>query len=419
MLYVNDTTNVISETTPSDQKDKIMAHANKNRDKTTNCLCYITDNISRAISFKRDFNDKAKVILILPEMSEDILDAPDEVFICCYSLDQVNEYINTKDSYAAYKYKFIGNTGCYKYWYHLFFKGASFVQSSRADFVLKEASLKRSLLIINQDMVAQTSNIIQTRILLGCVSKDKLSQLKNTPLNRYLPATVHKPIFDGTIYIMKPTNTRFAFKGSGITVFTNESEYREGLLKIDEMRKKDKNTSYLIQEYIDNPLLFSVDGNEGLKFHFRVFMKLGIKDNATSYSYFHKFRTCTSKEPFKKEDFLNPSIHDTHLSSTKDEYIYCINDEVSEFDCLNIINKEAVNAMIKCVYDMIKYFKALQKFNDTKTAYTVLGLDVMIRDNGEPCLLEINTSPSVAPINFGPTYLDFVQEYTQWVLGPI
>ena len=196
------------------------------------------------------------------------------------------------------------------------------------------------------------------------------------------------------IWLLKPTNTFLAYKGNGMTVFSNPEEYKQALFNFNKLKAKDPKASYVIQQYVDKLDLF-----KNKKYHLRVFMFV----NGKSYSVCSLARICTARRKFIQGDYLNPDIHDTHLGSTSDEYIFNIPKDKQWDELFNSINEF-----------ITPHFKT---YDDVKNPFIILGLDVLISQN-QIWLLEINKTPSMEAINrSNKKYWDLIQYITEWILG--
>ena len=148
------------------------------------------------------------------------------------------------------------------------------------------------------------------------------------------------------------------------------------------------NRNIIIQEYINNPLLF-----KNKKFHLRSYLMIKLFDNKLSFSYFKKAKILTAKDEYKNNDYLNHNIHDTHIGSTDADYYFPedlqkysnkeINDKILEYlyKQMNIIGKITVLIDIK---------NKLKNYDKVKNAFDVLGVDLMITEDFQIKILEYN-----------------------------
>lgn len=158
-----------------------------------------------------------------------------------------------------------------------------------------------------------------------------------------------------------------------------------------QIKKKNYLIEWLIQEYINEPLLY-----EKKKFHLRGYFLYLNKTNKSKEGYIlNNHRIFTSKLKYKNEDYLNKYIHDTHEKSTS-KYI--------NFKP-NLEEKIPIDKFKKIENDIIYLFKSILKitnnscFIEDKNCYHLFGSDIMITNKYEIKLIEINRSVGLPSYN--------------------
>ena len=136
---------------------------------------------------------------------------------------------------------------------------------------------------------------------------------------------------------------------------------------------------WVIQEYINNPLLF-----KNKKFHIRVYF-LYIPPNQGYLLDIGKI--FTAKSNYIKGDYQNQDIHDTHLKSTP-KALYFDRDFVAEFGVKKA--RLIVKQMLRIFKDVLKCIDA-KCYTESPTCYEVFGADVMIDEEFVAKLIEVNT----------------------------
>ena len=208
-----------------------------------------------------------------------------------------------------------------------------------------------------------------------------LSKIKGG--KKYLPKTYYfqfgkdslnklKDIFFGKkIYIIKPV---ISSSGKGI----ERAEKFEDLETYFSKRKVNdiyRTNSYVIQEYIIDPLTF-----KRKKFHMRSYFLLYKNDvYVTDYSILR-----TSKENYKKSDFDNNDVHDTHAASTKEYNFFPQN-----FKNLKKSEKEHIQ---KQIFDLVRKLSKLVKtdcYEESENCYQIFAMDLMITKKLELKILEV------------------------------
>ena len=130
---------------------------------------------------------------------------------------------------------------------------------------------------------------------------------------------------------------------------------------------------------------------DGYKFHLRVltFVKKEQRKPIEVYVATHKFYV-KAEEPYKKEDWLNPRIHDTHYKPGPIEtFPQSLPDEWTEKEGQKI--DEKINGIIRELLDDEQNFKP--DWN-AKNGFEVFGVDILF-DKKKPYVLEFNHKMSL------------------------
>ena len=173
------------------------------------------------------------------------------------------------------------------------------------------------------------------------------------------------------VWIIKPVGN-FS-KGEGIKVVKDFENLKNYFQKFN--IKSEFRTRFVIQEYILNPLTFKQK-----KFHIRTYMIMF--DNETFiYKSGYIF---TSRLKYRKGDFENSDIHDSHGESTDSLYLY-----PEDMPRLSKTQKESVfKQMCNIGKDIGKTVKR-SCYVETRKCYQIIGMDLMITENLEVKLLEM------------------------------
>jgi hypothetical protein len=196
------------------------------------------------------------------------------------------------------------------------------------------------------------------------------------------------------IYIARPINVLPEHRKAG------ESDIASGgkdIIVIDDnntlgMAKKnlEKYDNVLISKYIRNPLLFN-----GRKFHIRTLLMASLIDSVYNTYMLDWGRIFTAKLPFVLEDFNNKQIHDTHRTTTDDDYFFPLDftnanmgrDDI-DFEVTYNIFKQ-----IKLIFTSVSKLLSttISNYDNVKNGFTIFGVDLMICDDLSVVLIEVNT----------------------------
>ena len=190
------------------------------------------------------------------------------------------------------------------------------------------------------------------------------------------------------VLIFKPIHGSI---GEGIEIFTDFLDFKkftkEDLNKRIEQIKKTfyfKNPKlfnlWVLQEYIDNPLLL-----DGKKFHIRGYI----------ITFFNKIylmkhgKIIMAEENYKKKDYKNKKIHDTHtLGNQESVRRYPEDLKISQS------KKKSIEEQMKKLFSLVENIQIDTKcYEESKKCYQLFGFDAMITDNYQVKLIEINRNP--------------------------
>ena len=310
------------------------------------------------------------------------------------------------------------------------------------------------------------NNKVDRKLHKKILNKDKIykqyEELIDDKVELFLPKT-YEDIFDiknkdlnfknNKVYIVKPSNS---WKGYGIKIITNIKDlnkYKKNVniinKHINNLKKLRNNKEYLeeyinknkdlkkcyekyfnipldcfekvfsrqiiIQEYINNPLLF-----KNRKFHLRSYLMIKLFNNKLSFSYFKKAKILTAKDEYKNNDYLNHDIHDTHIGSTDADYYF-------PNDLKKYANKNITDDIINYLYKQMNIIgditviidkkNNLKNYDKVYNAFDVLGVDLMITDDFQLKILEYN----VHNIGHGvinknaDNVIEFENDFFNWV----
>jgi hypothetical protein len=174
------------------------------------------------------------------------------------------------------------------------------------------------------------------------------------------------------VYIVKPAG-HGACAGVGVTVVTNDRELEEARTTLSRRFK-----NIIISEYIQNPLLY-----EGRKCHIRMYIL--INSEPFSWSFWERGRIITANLPYKKGDWTNKDIHDTHVKSTSRD-LYFPEDILPTNKYEHIYQQ--MELILSAVAEIVKPY--VKCYDESKYCCEVFGIDFMITDDYVVKLIEIN-----------------------------
>ncbi len=206
---------------------------------------------------------------------------------------------------------------------------------------------------------------------------------------------------DNEVFIVRPAGIG-AFSGKDISVVNTPKQLEKAIARTRKYKK------VLISKYITNPLLL-----DGKKCHLRVYYMVSYINGVVNSKVIDFYEVMTALKPYKKGDWGNPDIHDTHGGSSEKVIVWP--DDISSISLKNKFMqgyvpkiKSCLDLVTKLVADKIApYPQALQ-------AYEVFACDFLMLDNGEIILMEINdkvgfnTSTTESTIRLSNLYFDAV-----------
>jgi len=207
-------------------------------------------------------------------------------------------------------------------------------------------------------------------------------------------------------YIVKPIP---GSGGLGIKVFNDPkkvydyiSNYR--ITKNISEKKKipiTKVIKWVLQEYIDNPLLLN-----GKKFHIRAFCFVYSKNNIKKFYLFNKYFIYIAVKKFVLNNFNNTEIHNTHGTKlTKNDVVNATRDFYKMPE--KILSK--INEQIVQICKIIKKYIRYNCYNNNKECFSYIGFDFMVNNNYEVKCIEINQRPGLSQFQVSEYIDDFFQ----------
>jgi hypothetical protein len=199
------------------------------------------------------------------------------------------------------------------------------------------------------------------------------------------------------VYIVKPAG-HGACAGVGVTVVTNDRELEEARFVLSRRFK-----NIIISEYIQNPLLY-----EGRKFHLRMYIL--INSEPFSWSFWNRGKAMTAKLAYKKGDWTNKLIHDSHGETTpKDIYFP---EDILPTNKYEHIYKQ-MELILGAVAEIVK--PNTRCYEESKYCCETFGIDFMITDDYTVKLIEINAEAGYGSKNKDKTkYMAYCSEYFDW-----
>tara|TARA_B100000242_G_C43007102_1_gene468095 strand:- start:161 stop:1375 length:1215 start_codon:yes stop_codon:yes gene_type:complete len=281
-----------------------------------------------------------------------------------------------------------------------------------------KASLQSQVDINSDDSLINKYNLIESLKKLNKPKLDKML-LEQHLIDLYLVFKKRKNLksleglfTNNRVWILKFI---YGHAGQNIIIIKNFEELTQYLGKIIKKNigkwsklnyKKYQNMSkwtksyyfveWVLQEYITEPMLV-----EKKKFHLRGYYLYNNKSGKNREGFLlDNHRVFTAKLSYKKDDYLNKDIHDTHLSSTS-KYINF------KPDILELVPKSKRNQLIKDINYLFKNVLEITKnscYSQNKNCYQLFGSDIMITNDYKIKMIEVNTSVGL------PDYKDNIKK---------
>lgn len=223
--------------------------------------------------------------------------------------------------------------------------------------------------------------------------------IKKININKY------KKLFDNN----KKWIFKFIFSFGGENIIILES-YKQFISFITEQIKKNKKkwerldydkykkmsrwtksyyfVEWVLQEYVDDPLLYN-----NKKFHLRGYYLFNKSENAKEGFILDNHRIFTAKENYKKTDYLNKDIHDSHFGSTSKYIDY-------KPDIIKLLKNKNLEDDIKYLFKKILKITKTNCYEENENCYNLFAYDIIITKDEKIKLIEINSSAGL------PSYSD-------------
>ena len=201
------------------------------------------------------------------------------------------------------------------------------------------------------------------------------------------PHDIEEDVLDfiktGKIYIAKPVS---GASGENIEIIKNKKEFnsnisnfKKSFFRRDKKIKDGKN--WVLQEYITNPLLYN-----GKKFHIRANICM---TNEGKNFLDKQLQIIPAFEKYKKSDFKNKNIHDTHAKDNPYFIDNYLNSDLKE-EQIKKIKKEVIKISKKFL-DKVK----IKCYQGLENCFNIFGLDIIFLEDFNPIFIEANITPGI------------------------
>lgn len=266
--------------------------------------------------------------------------------------------------------------------------------------------------------LSNTINIDYSMIDKGMIYSNiiKYNSRGNLNLNNFIeifPLSSKEQFQFPSNYILRPI---YGFGGSGILYVHNPNDLQKAL-KYYNTHKDIRNKLYSLEEITVSRIITDLLLFKGRKFHLRMYYIVAILEGEISFFLLDKGEIFTAAKPYDLDVPFSKSVHDSHYNSTDVDY-FVPNDLTLE----NISSLKEKNSYREDIFDtilngVIKIAKGISNivlglsngkpnsllFENQKNGYYIYGLDILVKDNLEPVLVECNKQPGFINKNTNKT----------------
>ena len=230
-------------------------------------------------------------------------------------------------------------------------------------------------------------------------------------------------------YILRPI---YGFDGSGI-LYVHNSKDLINAIKYYNTHYDYRNHLYslntiTVSSFITDLLLF-----KGRKYHIRIYYMVAILECDVSCFILDIGNIQTAKEPYNLDLPYSKSVHDSHSFEADYLFPYDITPEnisslkknnysEHEFDTNTILKGIRLigKGISNIVVGISKDNPTSLLYDNQQNGYYIYGLDILVRDNFEPVLIECNNQPDLSGININKNLSRIFYEWiNETILEPL
>ena len=203
-----------------------------------------------------------------------------------------------------------------------------------------------------------------------------------------------KIIFPGN-YIIRP---KYGFAGKDILYIHNNDDLKKAN-KYYSSAKDYKYRPYNFNEIVVSHILTDLSLFKGRKYHIRMYYLVSYINGMINSFLFDIGEIITAKSKYNVKIPFSKDVHDTHAESTDADYFF-----PKDFNEANLdvpITKTLLDEfMTKCriicsgITNVFIANKDKILFENQDNGYYLYGLDILVKSNFEPVIIEINGNPS-------------------------
>lgn len=215
-------------------------------------------------------------------------------------------------------------------------------------------------------------------------------------------------------YILRPVDS---FAGKDILYVSSKKELDDAITyyhKTKNYKGIKYNNNVIASDYIINPLLF-----KGYKFHLRMYYLISYIDKIFNSFFLEEGDILTASQPYNTNKPFIKEIHDTHLTSSNDDYFFP-KDLENYYESQNkkINSKNYLYQMrniMKCASKILKNKNSKWLYPDQNNGFDILGVDFMIdATTNNVILIEINTKTGFG-YNKRENNIYFSEKFYKWI----
>ena len=257
---------------------------------------------------------------------------------------------------------------------------------------------------ILKNMMSDDKKAITDKCRMHYLLKEKYPEYTK----KHVPDTVSLSDFkmpdNGGVYIVRPCGRGF-YSGKNVYIIENNRDLEKVKKEYNYIHsKKKKEFDVLVSNYITNPLLF-----HGKKFHFRTYLLVGIYPEY-NFHVFNMAKIITAKKKYIKSNFKDKDIHDSHMGSTDANYYFPKHYPYDDVE-------HVANQIVELSTQIAKIYKKYAgSYPESKYAYEVYGLDLMLDENHNLYFIELNDRVGMTPPDdkYDDEYNNFFYKYMKW-----